>query len=196
MRMSHFVIAAAFMAAAGYAFAGPVQGVPAGETVPSVAQKKVLVVYYSRTGNTKRAAEDIARALHADIERLIDKKDRAGAGGYFAAGMDATRGKQTELEPLTFDPSRYDLVVIGTPVWSWTMTPAVRTYLDATRARLNRFAVFTTSGGTKPDKIVARIEAIVGKKAVGYTGLFASDLNEKSRSRYDEKIGAFVAALR
>ena len=32
--------------------------------------KKILVIYYSRTGNTKKVAEDLARKLHADIEEV------------------------------------------------------------------------------------------------------------------------------
>ena len=35
-----------------------------------------LVVYYSRTGNTKAIGEAIAEALNADIDEIIDLKKR------------------------------------------------------------------------------------------------------------------------
>ena len=38
---------------------------------------KVLVVYYSRTGATRRLAEALAKALQADIEPIIDRKNRS-----------------------------------------------------------------------------------------------------------------------
>jgi flavodoxin len=39
---------------------------------------KILVVYYSRTGVTKKLAENIAKELHADGEELVDIKKRKG----------------------------------------------------------------------------------------------------------------------
>jgi flavodoxin len=46
---------------------------------------KVLVVYYSRTGATRTLAEALAKALQADIEPIIDRKNRSGIFGYRVA---------------------------------------------------------------------------------------------------------------
>lgn len=168
-----------------------------GQTVKTPAiTKKVLIVYYSRTGNTKRIAEDVARGLNADIEQLIDKKDRSGASGYMSGGKDATLGKLTELEPVKYDPASYDLVVLGTPVWSWTMTPAIRTYITEHKAALKEIACFTSAGGTKPGRIVTRIEELSGKKAIATAGFFDRDLKEKNRVSYEEKLNAFIGSLK
>jgi flavodoxin len=44
---------------------------------------KMLVVYYSRGGNTRAVAEEIARALGgADLEEIRDAADRSGWRGY------------------------------------------------------------------------------------------------------------------
>ncbi len=48
--------------------------------------KKILVAYYSKTGNTKRAAEDIAKSLGADLEEIKDKRNRKGFGRGLRAG--------------------------------------------------------------------------------------------------------------
>ena len=48
---------------------------------------KVLVVYYSRTGNTRFVAETIAQSLEADIEEIKDRKNRMGIFGFLRADM-------------------------------------------------------------------------------------------------------------
>lgn len=91
---------------------------------------KALVVYYSRTGTTKSAAKKIAQELGADMEEIIDKKNRRGPIGFLTAGYDATRAKKTKIAETSKNPNEYDLIVIGTPVWNSRPTPAIRTYLS------------------------------------------------------------------
>jgi len=74
--------------------------------------KKVLVVCYSRTGHTKKIAELIAAALKADVEVLVDKKDRSGASGYMGGGREAMKEIPAEIESVVKDPAQYDLVVL------------------------------------------------------------------------------------
>ena len=40
--------------------------------------KKILVIYYSRTGLTKKLAMCLMDLLHADGEEIIDRKKRSG----------------------------------------------------------------------------------------------------------------------
>ncbi len=195
MRCARWLIAGMFLLSAGVAYAGDAKGEADMGDHPSVAPKKVLVVYYSRTGHTKKAAEEIARALNAGIEQLIDKKDRGGAGGYIIAGKDAARENPAEIEPVRNDPSKYDLVVLGTPVWAWNMTPAIRAYVTAHGKTFRNIAIFTFAGGTKSGRIVEKIETLAGKKAVASAGFLDSDLKEGNSARYEGKLKAFTARL-
>ncbi len=108
-------------------------------------KQKILVVYYSRTGNTKKVALNLAKKINADCEEIIDLKERNRIIiGWLVSGKDATMKKMTEIE-FKKDPSKYDLVIIGTPVWSWTVTPAIRTYLSENKFK--KVAFFCTNGG-------------------------------------------------
>lgn len=51
----------------------------------------ILCIYYSRSGNTRAAAEEIAAALDAELAEITDAQDRSGLKGYFRSGLDAMR---------------------------------------------------------------------------------------------------------
>ena len=89
---------------------------------------KTLIAYYSRSGHTRKAAEIMSKILDAEIDEIIDKKLRSGIFGFLSAGYDATFGKKTDIK-FKKDPKKYDVVIIGTPVWNGRLTPVVRTYL-------------------------------------------------------------------
>jgi len=107
---------------------------------------KLLVVFYSRTGNTRKVAIEIMKNLKAEIDEIIDKTNRSGAEGWIFGGGDATLKKSTQID-YKKDPKKYDLVIIGTPIWAFTLTPAVRTYLIENKVRFNKLAFFSTSAG-------------------------------------------------
>jgi flavodoxin len=107
---------------------------------------KILVVFYSRTGNTRRVGEEIAKNLNADIDEIIDKKKRNGIIGWLGCGRDALFKKLTEIENKK-RPEEYDVAIIGTPVWAGTISSAIRTYL--LQNKFNKTAFFCTCGGDK-----------------------------------------------
>jgi flavodoxin len=158
-------------------------------------QKKALVVCYSRTGNTKKVAEDIAAAINADVEVLIDKKDRSGMMGFLKSGKDASQEKLADIEVVKFDPAKYEMVILGTPIWAGNMAPALRTYITNNKQSFKSISAFTTSGGTKPAKTIEKIETLAGKKSVSTSGFFAGEIKSKDPKAYQEKLQAFLKGL-
>lgn len=156
--------------------------------------KKILVVYYSKTGNTERVGQDIASRLGADSEKIIDLKKRSGILGWILGGRDATRKLTTEIGQPVKDPAAYDIVVIGTPMWGWNMTPAVRAYVEKMKDKLKNVAFFGTSGGSSLDKTFSQLEELAGKKAVASVGFVAPELRDKTK--YGEKMAAFIEAVK
>ena len=103
---------------------------------------KTLVIYYTRTGNSKFVAETIAAELGADIEEVIDLKNRQGKLAFLSAGRDAMRGKETEIAQTKRTPTDYDLIIIAQPVWAGSPTPAIRTYLNKNDLSGKKVALF------------------------------------------------------
>lgn len=101
---------------------------------------RTLVVYYSRSGNTRRVAEKMAETAGADLQEIVPlKKDRL----FFAAAK-AFLCKGTKIEPPVVDFEVYDMVAVGSPVWAGKLSPPVRTFLHEYAALLPKTAAFLT----------------------------------------------------
>ena len=157
-----------------------------------MADLRTLVVYYSRSGTTKRVAEAIAEALGADVEEVIDKKRRAGALGFVVAGKDAARKKLTEIEPPTRDPSLYELVVVGTPVWAATVSCAIRTYLSQNKDRLPGVAFFLTTGGSGIERTFEHMAELCGKDPLARLALKAKQVRA---DEWRDQVASFAQEL-
>jgi flavodoxin len=103
---------------------------------------KTLVVYYTRTGNTKFAAETIAAEIGADVEEVVDLKKRQGRLAFLSSGKDAMQGNETQIAQTNRNPTDYDLIVIAQPVWAGSPVPAIRTYLSKNDLSGKKVALF------------------------------------------------------
>ncbi|HOA08582.1 MAG TPA: flavodoxin [Spirochaetota bacterium] len=112
---------------------------------------KILIAYYSKTGVTKRLAEKLSSKLGAEIEVLIDKKKRSGILGWIFGGRDGMKKNPTEIGKIKHDPSKYDVVIVGGPLWGFnSVAPAARTFLTQNIDKIRKVAFFMTRGGAKP----------------------------------------------
>jgi len=153
-----------------------------------------LVVYYSRTGTTKSVGEAIARELSAGCEEIIDLKKRTGLRPIrrIIAGKDAWRRKLTGIRTQK-KPEAYDMIIIGTPIWSKKMTPAVRTYLTNQNLDGKKVGFFCTGGGSGMEKAFEEMKKLVPKSSVvGSLGICAREVKSGS---YGEKVKSFVESL-
>lgn len=162
---------------------------------------KILVAFYSRTGNTRKVAEDIARAFseksgdQVDLEEMKETKDRSGLSGYALAGRDAALKKPAILKPLKYHSTDYDLVLIGGPVWAWTICPAVRTYCANEGVNASRLGFFCTMGGSGERRSFSEMESLCGKAPSAVLGLKEKNIRENSRD-YLESLDQFCSNLR
>jgi flavodoxin len=120
---------------------------------------KTLVIYYTRTGNSKFAAETIAAELGADIEEVVDLKNRQGRLAYMSCGRDEMSEKETEIAQTKINPADYELIVIAQPVWAWSPTPAIRTYLKKNDLSGKKVALFF--GGSNLRQVIEKTKALM-----------------------------------
>lgn len=108
----------------------------------------ILCVYYSRTGHTRQAMEEIAQALDAELVEISDGRDRSGALGVLRCGLDAmkrttrpVRAFQTE-RPL----ERYRLVILGSPIWAGRCSSVIRGFMKQYGRKISNVAYVVTRG--------------------------------------------------
>lgn len=109
---------------------------------------KSLVAYYSRTNITKKLAENIANEIDADIDEITPKVNYQGKMGYARGGKHAIQEKIVDLEGLKFDPSDYDIVYVGGPIWAGKAANPVISYLKQNEGKFNNVKFFLTAGGS------------------------------------------------
>jgi flavodoxin len=130
-----------------------------------MANTKTLVVYYSRSGTAKAVAESLATNLGADLEEIAPVRGWArGLVSYTRAALSAFLRSAWDVQPAVHDVSRYDLVIVGGPIWVGGVAPAVRGWLKANKLGPSaRFAAFSTLGGFDRTAGFAEMQTIVGR---------------------------------
>jgi len=155
---------------------------------------KILVVYYSKTGHTRKIAQDIAKQMEADLEDINDQKKRTGLLGFIFGGRDALTKKETRISEMKKNPAEYDLVIFGSPVWAGNITPAVRTYINQYGDSIRSTAFFFSSGGKTPDQVFEKLLSLLKEKPVAMTGISVSEMND--HNIYHTRISSFIDSIR
>jgi len=98
------------------------------------------------------------------------------------------------LEPVRNDPKDFELVVIATPLWTGSLTPAARTYITQQKDKLNKLVFISICGmGAANKNIMADLEATLGKKPAAVLLL---SRNEFRNNSYQAKLKSFISSLR
>ena len=152
-----------------------------------------LVVFYSRTGNTKKIASELAEALKADIEEVEDTTGRSGPIGWLKSGRDAGQKSLTKLKPLSKNPADYDLVIVGSPVWNDTVSTPIRTYLTENKDNIKQAALYVT-GYTIDNSALAHMTEILNVTPVATLRLLGKE--EVKADAYREKLDEFISKIK
>ncbi|MFX1380717.1 MAG: flavodoxin family protein [Promethearchaeota archaeon] len=150
---------------------------------------KILVVYYSLTGNTKFIAETISKSLNSDILELKPVKELKADSGtkYFWGGYQATMKIKPKLESYDTKPLDYDLIILGSPVWAWTFSPPIRSFLAKYDLRGKKVALWTCSAGDGVRAMNRFKDALKEAKIIGNIS-FQDPLQNKPESTKDDII--------
>ena len=130
---------------------------------------KKLVVYYSFEGNTRFISGEIAKESGADTLELKPKNEPRPRGfmKFIWGGKQVFFRVKPELVPFDKDPSAYDMIFLGTPVWAWRHAPAVESFFSQVRLTNKKIALFCCHGGGKGKALEKMKEKLPGNEIVG-----------------------------
>lgn len=114
----------------------------------NMSDKKILIAYYSHSGNTKAVAQKIQSVTGGDLFEIQPKK--AYSTDYNTVVNQAKDEKAKDVKPELVDNGNvkdYDVIFVGTPVWWYTMASPVKTFLSANNFDGKTIVPFCTHGG-------------------------------------------------
>lgn len=110
---------------------------------------RVLVAYFSRSGNTRVVAGLIHRGVGSDLFEI--RPAAAYPEDYLEtveqARQERDRGIEPALEAKVSDMANYDTVYLGFPIWGETAPPVIRSFLRAHDLSGKALIPFVTHGG-------------------------------------------------
>jgi flavodoxin len=119
-----------------------------------------LIAYYSMSGHTRELANEIRSAVDADIEEIREPHARHGLSGVARAFMDSVIRRTPPILSADHDPAKYDLVLLGGPVWAGRMAAPVRSYAKRYASQAPHVAFFCTEGSRGADSAFADLERL------------------------------------
>ena len=131
---------------------------------------KCAVIYFSWSGNTRFAAETIAKKSGADLfEIKAEKTYNSNFGKCCDEAKPECYGKTLRpIKPIEgLDLAKYDLVFVGSPNWWGTMAPPVRTWVTQNKDALKGKTVclFQTHGGGGMQRVGSEFAEVIGDTA-------------------------------
>ena len=158
-----------------------------------LGNKKILVAYFSWSGNTKFIAEKIHSQVGGDIFRIEPVTPYPEDYNETAYGI-AKEQKDKNIHPpiKNTDVSSYDLIFVGTPAWWYTMAPPVMTFLEQSNFEGKTIIPFITHGGGGS----YTIDKDMAKLAHGATVLSPFVVYGKGNSETDKELTQWLNKLK
>ena len=133
----------------------------------SKMNKKILVAYFSATGNTRRVAQNLAKAVEADIYEIKPAKpysdadlDWTNKSSRSSVEM-ADHSSRPEMIKDDFSVKDYETIYLGFPIWWYIAPTIVNTFLEKHDFSNKKIILFATSGGSGFGRTIDNIKTSV-----------------------------------
>lgn len=139
----------------------------------STVEKTILIVYLSRTNNTKAIAEIIHEKVGGKLVAL--ELEKPYPADYHATVEQVVHEDETgympPLKTKVEHMDQYDIVFVGFPTWGMQLPPPIRTFLDEYDLAGKTVVPFDTNGGYGPGSTFQKVRELCPRSKVleGFT---------------------------
>lgn len=156
--------------------------------------KKILVAYFSHSGNTKAVAEQISKATGGDILRIeplaaYPKEYNQLVG---QAKKKVESGYKPPIKKNAGNILAYDIIFVGSPSWWSTIAPPVATFLSGHDLAGKTIIPFMTHEGSR----MGRAEADIKKICPGSTVLQGLPVRGSSAANSQNEIKQWLQSIK
>lgn len=138
------------------------------QSQPANPNKKILVIYFSHSGNTTEIARQIKDATKADIFAVESVK--AYPTEYNAvveqAKKEIAANHKPEIKGKVENIAQYDVIFVGSPCWWSTIAPPVATFLSSYDLSGKTIIPFMTHEGSQMGHSISDIKKLCPKSTV------------------------------
>jgi len=107
---------------------------------------KIGMVYYSRTGNTKKIAkilEEKFKEKNTEIDLI--EIEHVKKPGFFTAGRATMKQLELPIKNTDFNMGKYDILIMGSPTWGGRPSPFIKIFINkAENIKGKKVAIFGT----------------------------------------------------
>lgn len=110
---------------------------------------KKLIIYFTYTNHTKMIADKIQQKLNCDIIEIkpVNQYSKDYQKVVDEEQNNSSSNKTPEIEKTNINLNEYDEIIIGTPVWWYTIAPVIRTFLTENDLSGKTIKPFATNAG-------------------------------------------------
>lgn len=121
---------------------------------------RVLTIFYSLEGNTRFIANSINEELKGDLKEIRPKKEIPNKGfkKFLWGGKQVMFSEKPEIEDISIDFNKYDLIVFGTPIWASNFAPVFNTLFQKYDIKDKKIALFCCHGGGREGKAFIKLK--------------------------------------
>lgn len=156
-------------------------------TIPE--DPKILIAYFSYSGNTENAAEIIREKTGADLFEITMENPYNG-NIYEVSQYDLMNNIHPALSTHVENMAQYDVILLGYPTWWATMPMPVYSFLEEYDFDKKTILSFSSHGGTMFGDSVSDLSKMVPKTYVG----IGFEFNYSGGSELSDKISQWLAA--
>lgn len=125
-----------------------------------------IVIYYTTFGSTKNVAKAIAERLDCNIKEIEIVKPYSKVSSVTIGVVNSMRQKLPEIKNRV-DISEYDTVYIGAPIWGYTVSIVLKSFLNDMDFTGKKVIPFCTNDGQPGDYFEKMRELCINAESFG-----------------------------